>query len=212
MYCGVAGGTRDKFGMRREEWNKKEFMEKCVIAAVADNGAIGKGNALLWHIPGDMKYFRTVTTGSPVIMGRKTFESIGRPLPKRKNIVVSRSDIVIDGVETASSMEEALALAEGPLTSLAGGLPETSLLSAGSDSPLAEKPSRAFIIGGGEIYRQAMALADRLYITEVHCTVDDADTFFPDISPGVWKEESRSGRMQDEASGLEFEFVVYCRK
>ena len=87
-------------------------MEKCIIAAVADNLAIGRDNALLWHIPADMKYFKALTTGSPVIMGRKTFESIGRPLPKRLNIVITRSDMKTDGVQAAHSLEEALELAE----------------------------------------------------------------------------------------------------
>lgn len=161
-------------------------MEKCIIAAVADNGAIGRGNALLWHIPADMKYFRELTTGSTVIMGRRTFESIGKPLPKRRNIVVSRSGIAIDGVSTARSLEEAFGLSGNPDT--------------------------CFIIGGGEIYRQAMAFADRLYITEVHLVADDADTFFPEISPDLWKEETRSRRMTDESSGVEFEFVEYRRR
>ncbi len=171
-------------------------MEKCIIAAVADNRAIGRGNSLLWHIPADMKYFRTLTTGSPVIMGRKTFESIGRPLPKRRNIVISRTYGPAEGIDIVSSVGEALALA---------GTPDVA-------SPDGGGPDKCFIIGGGEIYRQAMALADRLYITEVHLVADDADTFFPEISPDLWKEETRSGLMKDENSGLEFEFVVYRRR
>ena len=181
------------------------YMEKCIIAAVADNLAIGRDNALLWHIPADMKYFKALTTGSPVIMGRKTFESIGRPLPKRLNIVITRSDMKTDGVQAAHSLEEALELAEtGEATSALTGGPETYPLPGSS-------PDKCFIIGGGEIYRQAMALADRLYITEVHCAVE-ADTFFPEISPEIWAEVSRSERMTDENSGLGFEFVVYRRK
>ena len=180
-------------------------MEKCIIAAVADNGAIGRGNALLWHIPADMKYFRELTTGSTVIMGRRTFESIGKPLPKRRNIVVSRSGIAIDGVTVAHSVWEALVLAGSrrPVPALSG---EPGL------SSLSGSPDTCFIIGGGEIYRQAMAFADRLYITEVHLVADDADTFFPEISPDLWKEETRSRRMTDESSGVEFEFVEYRRR
>ena len=180
-------------------------MEKCIIAAVADNRAIGRGNSLLWHIPADMKYFRTLTTGSPVIMGRKTFESIGRPLPKRLNIVITRSDMKTDGVLAAHSLDEALELAETgeAASALTAGTEAGSLPGSG--------PDKCFIIGGGEIYRQAMALADRLYITEVHCAVE-ADTFFPEISPEIWEEVSRSERMTDENSGLGFEFVVYRRK
>ena len=170
-------------------------MKKYIIAAVADNWAIGRENSLLWHISGDMKYFRQVTTGSPVIMGRKTFESIGRPLPKRRNIVISRSAVSIDGVEVARSLEEAFALAGG----------------RGNSQTLAAGPEKCFVIGGGEVYRQAMGMADGLYVTHVHCAVADADTFFPEISPEAWKEVSRSGRMKDEDSGLEYEFVVYER-
>ena len=132
-----------------------------IIAAVADNGAIGKDNALLWHISEDMKYFRKVTSGSPVIMGRRTYESIGRPLPGRRNIVVSRTPGEAEGVETASSLDGAFALAAGP--------------------------------SGGD-------------------TLRDADTFFPEISPEKWKEESRSPLGHDPVSGLGFEFVTYIRR
>ena len=167
-----------------------------IIAAIADNNAIGKNQQLLWHLPADMKHFKELTMGHAIIMGRKTFESIGRPLPKRCNIVISRSDSVADRVIVAHSLEEAFGLAAGR-----------------QDTPaLSETSDRCFVIGGGEIYRQAMELADRLYITEVHLVVDDADTFFPEISPEIWEEESRSERMTDEASGVEFEFVAYRRK
>lgn len=188
-------------------------MKKYIIAAVADNGAIGRENALLWHISGDMKYFRQVTTGSPVIMGRKTFESIGRPLPKRRNIVISRSAGSIEGVEIARSLEEAFALAagcDGGLT-LSGNGTQTLSVGRNESRILDGSPEKCFVIGGGEIYRQAMAVADGLYVTEVHCKVPDADTFFPEISSEVWMEVSRSERMKDEESGLEYEFLVYER-
>ncbi len=171
-------------------------MEKCIIAAVADNWAIGRDNALLWHISEDMKYFRKVTSGSPVIMGRRTYESIGRPLPGRRNIVVSRTPGEAEGVETASSLDGAFALAAGP---------------SGGDA-LQGGPERCFVLGGGEIYRLAMPETDRLYITHVHCTIEDADTFFPEISPEKWKEESRSPLGHDPVSGLGFEFVTYIRR
>lgn len=165
---------------------RQDIMEKCIIAAVADNRAIGRDNALMWHISEDMKYFRKVTAGSPVIMGRKTYESIGRPLPKRRNIVVSRSLKTLEGVETVRSLDEAFALAGN------GG--------------------QCFVIGGGEIYRQAIGKVDRMYITLVHCTIEDADTFFPEISPEEWKEETRSGLMHDLESGLDFEFATYIKR
>lgn len=168
-----------------------EGMKRSIIAAVADNLAIGRGNALMWHISEDMKYFRKVTLGCPVIMGRKTFESIGKPLPKRLNIVVSRSGFSCPGTISSATVEGAFRIA-------GRNLPE------GCDE--------CFVIGGGEIYRQAMDSADRLYITHVHVSPADADTFFPEISPEEWKEESRSEMMTDPETGLLFEFAVYVRK
>lgn len=158
-----------------------------IIVAVADNGAIGKDNSLLWHIREDLKYFKKVTMGCPVIMGRRTFESIGRPLPGRQNIVVSKSGTYAlpEGVLPAGSLEEAVSKAEG---------------------------DEMFVIGGGQIYRQALPLADSLYVTEVHVTVEDADTFFPEIDAGQWEEESRTAPQTDAESGIEYEFVVYRRK
>lgn len=182
------------------------MIEKCIIAAVADNGAIGRGNALVWHISGDMKYFRKLTTGFPVIMGRKTFESIGRPLPGRRNIVVTRSLQPVEGVETVSSLSEAFAAAESGCAS------EGVLSGDGISGTCAEAPARCFVIGGGEIYRQAIAGADTMYITRVHCTIEDADTFFPDISPDVWEETACSEPMTDPESGLVYEFVEFRKK
>lgn len=161
-------------------------MEKCIIAAVADNGAIGKGNALLWHIADDMRYFRKTTSGHAVIMGRRTFESIGRPLPKRRNIVLSGTMAPAEDVLVAGSLDEAFALAEGD--------------------------DACFIIGGAEVYRQAMPLADKLYITEVHVTPTDADVFFPAVPSAIWKEDFRSPVHTDPESGISFEFVTYSRR
>ncbi len=182
-----------------------------IIAAVADNGAIGKDNALLWHIREDLKYFKQVTLGCPVIMGRRTFESLGRPLPGRLNIVVSRSlpetsrteGLAAGDVCTVSSLEKAVALASGSIAGFPEGRPE-------EPGGRCKGPD-VFIIGGGEIYRQAIPLADRLYVTEVHTVVEDADTFFPALDDGGWKEVSRSGIHTDPVSGLGFEFVVYDR-
>lgn len=198
-----------------------------IIAAVADNGAIGKDNRLLWHIREDLQYFKKVTMGCPVIMGRKTFESLGRPLPGRLNIVVSRSGLKpADGIRTngicpVSSLEEALRNAErsfsyedfrnaeegseaaAPATVLGGFFQE-------SDRYRPEERN-VFVIGGGEMYRQTIHIADRLYITEVHTEVRDADTFFPEIDMNEWKEESRSERYIDHSTGIEYEFVIYSR-
>ncbi len=165
-------------------------MEKAIIVAIADNYAIGRDNALLWHISEDLKFFRRTTSGCPVIMGRRTFESIGRPLPKRTNIVISRGFDAPEGVTVVPSLEEAYAVA--------------------SESCPAET-ARCFIMGGGQIYAQAIENADRLIITHVHTVIENADTFFPVIDPSVWKVESRSGMMTDQETGYEFEFVEYIR-
>ena len=188
-------------------------MEKCIIVAIADNNAIGKDNALLWHISEDLKFFKRTTMGCPVIMGRKTFESIGRPLPKRLNIVVSRGGFnAPEGVEVVASLEEAYALAESRLLvaipgspSAMPGSPTVMSSDAGTSAP------KAFVIGGGQIYAQAMAIADRLTVTHVHTVIEDADTFFPAIDPAIWKVASRSELQIDPETGYTFEFVEYIR-
>lgn len=163
-------------------------MEKCIIVAIADNNAIGKDNALLWHISEDLKFFKRTTMGCPVIMGRKTFESIGRPLPKRTNVVVSRSGYAApEGVVVVASLEEAFASVPGDV-------------------------ERAFVIGGGQIYAQAMSQADRLIVTHVHTTIEDADTFFPAIDPLVWSVSDRSELQTDPETGYTFEFVEYVKR
>ena len=162
-------------------------MEKCLIVAIADNNAIGRGNALLWHISEDLKFFRRQTIGCPVIMGQKTFESIGRPLPHRINIVISRRDVAPDGVALVHSLGEAFEIAEA-----------TNL-------------ERCFVMGGGQIYAQALDLVDKLVVTHVHIGIENADTFFPEIDPSVWKVEERSDLQHDEETGYDFEFVTYAR-
>ena len=167
-------------------------MEKCIIVAIADNNAIGRDNALLWHISEDLKFFKRTTSGCPVIMGRKTFESIGRPLPKRTNIVVSSGFDAPDGVIVVASLEEAYK-------------------HAADTGESGEEPERCFIIGGGRIYAQTVSDADRLIVTHVRTVIEDADTFFPPIDPSVLKVEERSQMMHDEESGYDFEFVTYTR-
>lgn len=164
------------------------IMEKNVIVAIADNYAIGKDNALLWHISEDLRFFKRKTLGWPVIMGRKTFESIGRVLPGRVNIVISRGFSTGEEVEIAGSLEEAFAIAES-----------TNL-------------EKCFVMGGGQIYAQALESADRLVVTHVHVVIEDADTFFPPIDPQKWTVEGRSELMTDESTGYTFEFVEYVRK
>ena len=162
-------------------------MEKSIIVAISDNNAIGRDNQLLWHISEDLKFFKRTTLGSPVIMGRKTFESIGRPLPKRVNIVVSRGFNTGEEVAVAASLEEAFKVAE-----------DTNL-------------EKCFVIGGGQIYSQALPLVDSLIVTHVHTVIEDADTFFPEIDPVIWKVAQRSELLHDEESGYDFEFVEYIR-
>ena len=167
-------------------------MEKCVIVAIADNNAIGRNNELLWHISEDLKFFRRTTSGCPVIMGRKTFESIGRPLPKRTNIVVSRGFEAPEGVTVVSSLSEAYSVA----------------LSAECEVD----SQRCFVIGGGQIYAQAINDADRLVVTHVHTVIEDADTFFPEIDPDLWVVTDRSEIQTDPETGYNFEFVTYEKR
>ena len=163
-------------------------MEKYIIVAISDNNAIGKDNDLLWHISADMKFFRRQTLGAPVIMGRKTFESIGRALPGRVNIVISRGFDTGEDVEVVGSLEEAFRLAES-----------TNL-------------EKCFVMGGGQIYAQALDMADRLIVTHVHTIIEEADTFFPPIDPSIWAVAQRSELFTDEESGYTFEFVEYEKR
>lgn len=172
-----------------------------IIVAIAGNGAIGRNNQLLWHISEDLRYFKRITGGHTVIMGRKTWDSIGRPLPNRRNIVVSRNADAdkFAGAEVYKSLEEAIFAAEHPLHNPAE----------------AEKTYAApeiFIIGGGEIYRQALPLAGRLFLTQVHTPIEDADTFFPAINYTQWQEVSRESFPRGEKFEHPFDFVVLERK
>ena len=179
------------------------IMEKCIIVAIADNNAIGKDNALLWHISEDLKFFKRTTSGCPVIMGRRTFESIGRPLPKRTNIVVSRGFDAPEGVVVVPSLEEAYAVASQRLP-VKPAMTDTVIPNLIGDP-------RCFIIGGGQIYAQALSDADRLIVTHVHTVIEGADTFFPPIDPDIWTVEHRSEMFHDEETGYYFEFVEYLR-
>jgi len=137
-----------------------------LILACAENGVIGAGNRMPWHIPDDLKYFKRVTLGKPIIMGRRTFESLGRPLPGRTNIVISRTEgFAPDGVIVVDSLDAALA-------SVAPGMQE------------------AMVIGGAQIYREAMPRANRIYLTEVHASFE-GDTVFDGLETGQWREVSR---------------------
>ena len=156
-----------------------------IIVAIAENSVIGDKNALLWNIKEDMRRFRTTTTGHPVIMGRKTYESIGRPLPKRTNVVITRGDTAFEGCEMAHSLEEAIA-----------------------KFPADEE---VFIIGGAQIYAQALPLADKLYLTVVHRNYA-GDTSFPEIDYSEWRELSREEFARGEDYDGRFTFIDLERK
>jgi dihydrofolate reductase len=156
-----------------------------IIVAIAQNGTIGDKNSLLWHIKEDMRFFRTTTSGHAVIMGRKTFESLGsKPLPKRKNIVITRADRTFDGALTAHSLEEAIAMAEGD--------------------------EEIFIIGGAQIYAEALSVADRMYITRVERDYE-GDTSFPDIDYSKWRLVSEERHERGEEFDAPFAFLCYDR-
>ncbi len=157
-----------------------------IIVAIAQNGTIGDKNSLLWHIKEDMRFFRATTSGHAVVMGRKTFESLGsRPLPKRTNIVITRADRVFEGALTAHSLEEAIRLAEGD--------------------------EEIFIIGGAQIYREALRIADRMYITRVMHDYE-GDTSFPDIDLSEWELVAEEKHDRGEEYEYPFAFLTYERK
>lgn len=156
-----------------------------VIVAVAENGTIGDNNTLLWHIAEDMKRFRQLTTGHPVVMGRKTYDSLGRPLPNRRNVVISRQDLAIEGCEVAHSLEEALALFQAE--------------------------EEVFIIGGAQIYAEAMPVADRFYLTVVEHPYE-GDTLFPAWNPLDWQLIEMERFEQGSAYPYPFRFETYERK
>lgn len=156
-----------------------------IIVAVAENWVIGGNNQLLWHISEDLKRFKSLTSGHSIIMGRKTFESIGRPLPNRKNIVVSRNaNLVIDGCIIVNSLNEALEITEGE--------------------------DEVFVVGGGELYRQALPLAKKMYLTKVHKTFE-GDTTFPSINFNEWNLVLEQ-KGNPTADGLGYTFLDYVRK
>lgn len=159
-----------------------------IIVAVSENGVIGKDNQLIWRLPNDLKRFKALTLGHPMIMGRKTFESIGKPLPGRTSIVITRNqDFKADGILVVHSLEEALTEARKI------------------------EQQEVFIIGGGELYKQALPTADKLYITEVE-TVTNGDTFFEISNPEQWEEIERTVHQADDRHIFSFNFVNYSKK
>lgn len=167
-------------------------MKICLIAALAQNRVVGIDNQLPWHLPEDLKYFRRTTTGKTVIMGRKTYDSIGRPLPNRSNIVVSRNPACkIDNVQVVNSLPAALALAEN--ISHINGVDEI------------------MVIGGATLYEAALPVAQRLYLTLVHATVE-GDAYFPEVDFSQWQEVAREDFSASENNPYAYSFVVYDKK
>ncbi|MHC9089464.1 dihydrofolate reductase [Tenacibaculum sp. IMCC1] len=158
-----------------------------LIAAIAKNNALGKDNDLIWHLPADLKRFKKVTTGHPILMGRNTFESIGKPLPNRTSIIITRNNnYFVDGCLMANSIEQAIELTEG---------------------------KDVFIIGGAQIYKDALEqnLVDRLDITLIHHEFE-ADAFFPEINMEIWKEVAREDFKADEKNKYDYSFVSYEKR
>jgi len=161
-------------------------MSVSIIVAMAQNRTIGVNNTLPWRCPEDLKHFKALTMGHHMIMGRKTFDSIGKPLPGRTTVIVTRNDALkVDGCLVAHSLSEAIKL-------------------CASDTDI-------FIVGGADIYAQSMALADTLYITEIQEDVD-GDAHFPEFDRNAWQVTAREVRSQTEPQALEYHFVTYRRR
>jgi len=157
-----------------------------IIAAAAENNALGKDTQLVWHLPDDFKRFKKLTSGHHIIMGRKTFDSFPKLLPNRTHVVITRQDnFRKEGVLVVNSLERAIELS--------------------ADDP------QPFVIGGGEIYKMAMKLADKIELTRVHGTFE-ADTFFPEIDENQWKLVSEEFHEKDEKHNYAFTYLTYVRK
>jgi len=166
-------------------------MKVALIWAQSRNRVIGRNNALPWYLPEDLKYFKRVTMGKPIIMGRKTWESIGRPLPGRTNIVISRNpDFHADGIKVVGSLEDAIRLAEHIC--------------------LIEGADEAVVMGGAQIYELALSYADRLYMTQVHADVE-GDAYFPVFELSEWHELGREDFVASGPNPYDYSFVVLER-
>lgn len=160
-------------------------MRIAIVAAMGENRAIGLGNGLPWRMPADLKYFKSLTMGHHLIMGRKTFDTVGKPLPGRPTIVVTRQpDLAIEGVTVVNSLDAAL--------------------------ELVSEMDEVFIAGGAEIYRLALEVADRIYLTLIHHSFD-ADTFFPAFDESQWRLVSRTDYAADEKNPHPYSFLIFDR-
>jgi dihydrofolate reductase len=171
---------------RKEKSPSGDLGVVTIVVAISENNAIGKDNQLLWYLPADLKHFKEITTGGTIIMGRKTYDSIGKPLPNRRNIVITRkTDLEIAGVEVVNSLQEALSLCA--------------------------QEKEVFIIGGAEIYKHALALTNRIYLTIVHQSYE-ADAFFPELAKNEWKEINQEYHEADEKNNVAYTFSTLERK
>nr|WP_320118134.1 dihydrofolate reductase [uncultured Marinifilum sp.] len=161
-------------------------MKLSIIVAASRNNVIGKDNQLIWHLPADLKRFKALTTGHTIIMGRKTFDSIGKPLPNRTSVIITRQpDYKQEGCVVVHSFEEAL--------------------------DFVKDQDKAFVIGGGAIYQEAISKADELYLTLVHHEFD-GDTYFPKIKGEEWESVARKDCLPDEKNKYPYSFIDYKRK
>ena len=161
-------------------------MTLSLVVAASSNNVIGRDGGLPWHLPDDLRQFKRLTTGKAVIMGRSTYESIGRPLPDRRNIVMTRNaDYVADGCDVVSSVSEAMDAVEGA--------------------------EEVMIIGGGQVYRDFLPLADRIYLTRVQAEVE-GDTYFPEIDEAAWRLVSSEHHAADEKHRYAFDVMVFERR
>lgn len=167
-------------------------MKISLIVAMATNRVIGKDNGLIWHLPNDLQFFKANTMGKPMIMGRNTFDSIGRPLPGRTNIVVTRSTTYSPaGIVVAHSLEQAISLAR--------------------DIAAKDNVDEIMIIGGAQIYEQSLKLADRIYLTQVHATLE-GDAFFPEFDTTQWKEVERQDCKACDKNRFDYSFLTLDKK
>ena len=157
------------------------------IVAASENNAIGKANQIPWHLPNDFKYFKAKTMGHSVVMGRRTYDSIGKPLPGRRNIVISREPTLgVEEIDVANNLQDVL--------------------------NYCRDEREIFIIGGAEIFKQALPIADEVLLTRVHTNIENADTFFPELPEFDWKLVSQEKKHRDEKHKFDYTFEVYKRK
>ena len=172
--------------MTQDQKNSVSHQNLSLIVATDTENGIGKNNQLLWHLPEDLKFFKRTTSGHSVIMGRKTFESIGKPLPNRRNLVISRQEnLKIEGVEVFQTLEEAVAACANE--------------------------NEVFVIGGGEIYKQALPITHKIYLTKVHHQFD-ADTFFPMLEANHWEVLSHEDHQVDEKHLYAYSFIILQKR